>query len=82
MQANIWNAHSNAPYNVHELAPPTCVLKVSIDPFPFIISLLLCQVLPLSLVSLFLAPFTIFSLIFVHYFSPFVINDHKGLKYR
>ena len=35
----------------------------------FVISLPLCQILPLCCL------FTIF----VHYFSPFVINDHKGL---
>ena len=79
---------------VHELAPPTSVLKILIDSFPlsylspyvkfspfvvfspsqytniFCFSHILISLLflPLSFISLFL--------------SPFVINDHKGLKGR
>ena len=34
MQANIWNAHSNASYKFMSLLPPTCVLKILIDPLP------------------------------------------------
>ena len=82
---------------VHELAPPTCVLKILIDPFP-LSYLPLCQVLPLSLISLFLSPFVVFSpsqytnifcfsphvliSLISLFFSPFVINDHKGSKSR
>ena len=32
MQANICNAHSNAPYKFMSLLPPSCVLKILIDP--------------------------------------------------
>ena len=80
---------------VHELAPPTCVLKILIDSFPlsylspyvkfspfivfspsqytnisfvFLPYTNILVISPLSLISLFL--------------SSFVINDHKGSKYR
>ena len=93
MQAKHMKCTFKCTIQVHELAPPTCVLKILIDSFPlsylspyvkfspFVvfspsqytnISCLSSHVLisllflPLSLISLFL--------------SPFVINDHKGLK--
>ena len=48
--------------------PPTCVLKILIDPLTFSYLSSYVKVLPLChLIT-----------IFVHYFSPFVINDHKG----
>ena len=53
---------------VYELTPPTCVLKILIDPLtfsylsPYVKVLLLCH-LTLSLCN----------------FSPFFINDHKVL---
>jgi hypothetical protein len=49
---------------VYELAPPTCVLKILIDPHTLTYLSPYVKVLPLSLISLF--------------FSLFVINDHKG----
>ena len=51
MQANIWNAHSKCIIQVHELAPPTCVLKILIDPLPllylspYVTSPYLCELL-------------------------------------
>ena len=85
--------HMKCTIQVHELVPPTCVLKILIDPIP-LLSLPLCQVFPLSLISLFLFPLlsfhnlsTLISLFFSPctkylFFSPFVINDHKGSKCR
>ena len=72
MQANIWNAHSNASTKFMSFHPLLMCSKFFIDP------------LPLS----YLSPYVNFSTlcylftIFVHYFSPFVINDHKGSKCR
>ena len=67
MQANICKCTFKFTIQVYELAPPICMLKILIDPLPlsYIISppLFLCCLLT----------------IFVHYFSPFVINNHKGL---
>ena len=66
MQAYIWNAHSNATYK-----------------FISLLHLLVCSNLNWSLLS-YLSPYVKFSLscfsppIFMNYFSPFVINDHKG----
>ena len=57
---------------VYELAPPTCVLKILIDP-------LLCHISPPLLYFLLNSPLCYLFTIFVHYFSPFVINDLKGL---
>ena len=34
MQANIWNAHSNAPYKFMSLLPLLVCLRFLIDPFP------------------------------------------------
>ena len=68
---------------VHELAPPTCVLKILIDSFP------LSYLSPMSYIkiSLWFSPFMIFLPLFLFlllslFLSPFVINDHKGLNYR
>ena len=71
MQANIWNAHSNAPYKFMSLLPYLCAQNFNWSP-SFVISLPICQILP----------FCFLFTIFVHYFSPFIINDHKGSKYR
>ena len=91
MQVNNMKCTFKCTIQVYELAPPTCVLKILIDPFPLPISLPLCQNFPLVVFSvspyvkfspflsfyylstLFL-PLTLISL----FFSPFVINDHKG----
>ena len=81
MQANIWNALLNAPIKFMSLAPLCVCSNFNWSPY-FVISLLLCQILPLSLTSLFLSPLLSIHYIFVHYFSPFVINDHKGSKCR
>jgi hypothetical protein len=62
MQANICNAYTyKCNIQVYELALPTCVLQILID--PLIMSF-----------HLFAPP--IFT-IFMNYFSPFGINDHK-----
>ena len=46
---------------VHELAPPTSVLKILVDPFPFIISLIYQDIFMfLSLVMIFLPLFHYF----------------------
>ena len=58
MQAKHMKCTFKCTLQVHELAPPTCVLKSLIDH----ISLFLCQILPLSLISLILSPFVVFSL--------------------
>ena len=75
---------------VYELAPPTCVLKVLIDPnwsLSFVISLLIIYIfisLPhhYSLYTNF-SPFVLISLFLSKPYLctlllPFVINDHKG----
>ena len=67
---------------VYELAPPTCVLKILIDPFPLSYFSPYVKFSPYHLYLYFSPLCVVFSLIFVHYFSSFVINDHKGLKYR
>ena len=68
MQANIWKCTFKCTIQVHELASPTCVLKILIDLFPLSYFSLYVKVLPICHL------FTIF----VYYFFPFVINDHKG----
>ena len=55
---------------VHELAPPTCVLKILIDPFPLSYISPYVKVLPLCHSTLSLCNF-----------SLFVINDHKGSNF-
>ena len=60
MQANIWNAHSNASIKFMNLLPLLVCSKFNWSSY-FVISLLLCQNLPLSLTSLFL-PLVVFSL--------------------
>ena len=57
---------------VHELAPPTCVLKILIDPLTLSYFSPYVKVLPLVITS---SPITLY-LCFSH---TFVINDHKGL---
>ena len=66
---------------VHELAPPTCVLKILIDSFPLSYLSPYVKFSPYHL-YLYFSPLWCLFTIFVHYFSPFIINDHKGLKCR
>ena len=50
MQANIWKCTFKCTKQVHELAPPTCVLKILIYPFPFsYLSLIFVSLSPLFL---------------------------------
>ena len=58
---------SKCTNQVYELAPPTCVLKILIDPLTFSYLSPYVKVLPLCHLTLSLCNF-----------SPFVINDHKG----
>ena len=68
MQANIWNAYSNATYKFMSLLPYLCAQILILSPY-FHSSPILSSF-----------PYLCFSPpIFVNYFSPFVINDHKGL---
>ena len=62
MQANIWNAHSNASIKFMSLLPLLMCLNL-IDPLLYHFSFPMFNFSP---------P------IFVNYFFPFVINDHKG----
>ena len=81
MQAKHMKCTFKCTIQVHELAPPTCVLKILIYPFPF--SLLSLYVI--YQVYLYVSPplwyFSPFFTIYL-FFSPFVINDHKCSKYR
>ena len=75
MQANIWNAHSNASSKFP---------KILVDPFPlpclspYVIYQDIFMFLSLYDIS---PPFSLFLLLSL-FLSPFVINDHKGSKYR
>ena len=101
MQANIWNAHSNASIKFMSLLSLLVCSNFNGYPYfhisspmskfsPFVI--LFMSMLPLLVCSNFnwypyfqssppmskFSPFVIFSLSLCN-FSPFVINDHKGL---
>ena len=81
MQAKHMKCTFKCTIQVHELAPPTYVLKILSDSFPLSY---LCPYVKYSPYHLYLyfSPLWCLFTIFVHYFSPFVINDHKGLKSR
>jgi hypothetical protein len=69
MNMHIWNATKQ----LHELAPPTCVLLLSknFDPSPFF------NVAPsLFMFNFYFSPWYAFTYLYFN-FSPFVINFHK-----
>ena len=71
MQASICEFTFKCIIQVHELAPLYLCAQILIDPFPLSYLSPYVKVLPFYLCF---SP----NLMFVHYFSPFVINDHKG----
>ena len=81
MQAKHMKCTFKCTIQVHELVPPTCVLKILIDSFPLSYRSSYVKFSPYHLYLNFSPLWCLFT-IFMHYFSPFVINDHKGLKYR
>ena len=81
MQAKHMKCTFKCTIQVHELAPPTCVLKILVDPFPLFISLIYQDIFMfLSLYDI-SPPFSLFLLLSL-FLSPFVINDHIGSKCR
>ena len=69
---------------VYELAPPTCVLKILVDPFPlsYLSLYVIYQDIFMFLSFYDISPPVSLSLLLSLFLSPFVINDHKGSKYR
>ena len=64
---------------------PTCVLKILIDPFPlsYILSPYVIYQNIFMFLSLYdISPSFLLYLLLSLFLSPFVINDHKGSKYR
>ena len=84
MQAKHMKCTFKCTIQVHELAPPTCVLKILVDPFPlsylspYVIYQDIFMFLSLYDIS---SPFSLFLLLSL-FLSSFVINDHKGSKCR
>jgi hypothetical protein len=66
-----YEMHIQMHHQVYELAPPTCVLKILIDPLTLSYFSLCQSSLPLSD---YFSPLSLISL----FLSPFVINDHEG----
>ena len=86
IQANIWNAHSNATYKFMSLLPLlVCIFYWSpYNDISFVCSPYVnySHISPPMSISLPLLSSHYLCIIFVHYLSLFVINDHKGLIFN